>query len=312
MPAPKQPQMMEVETKVERPNKPEWHCEVSRQVDPQTPLTVGEVVALNCSGPELSLKQPLRIELPEKFEYSLVLLKPLEVSNTKITYEATHYRAGKMELPFLNVVDANNGGFVSQPMNFNVQSVIGQPPPEKIYGGYGPMPMGWPVWIFFALMIFVMVLLGWAAIFLKTRIQKKNLEKNIRKFLSPMGSYHQFSKDVRVLRSRHLFSERHEWSQPQVQNYIFDLDEHFRMFLLREFTVPATSWSSRQTQAAIKKKARMTYPYFRDALRSALQELDRARSNYEGMTSKDCDHLTKIIVKAVDSIWAYKYKGNIT
>jgi hypothetical protein len=257
----------------------------------------------------LNLKEPLRIELPEEFDHSIVLLKKLELTSTKIAYEATHYQAGKFELPFINIVDANNSGFISQPMNFQVQSVIGQPAPEKIYGGVAPMPLGWPVWIFFTILVTIVVIMAWVALFFKSRVQKKNLEKNIRKFLSPMGSYHQFSKDIRVLRSRVVFSERHEWSQPQLQNYIFDLNEHFRMFLLREFTVPATTWSSRQTQKAIKKRARLTYPFFRDTLSTALRELDRARSSYEGMTSKDCDQLTKIIVKSVESIWAYKYKG---
>lgn len=81
------------------------------------------------------------------------------------------------------------------------------------------------------------------------------------------------------------------------------------MFLLREFTVPATTWSSRQTQSAIKPKAKYSFHLFRDSLRKALQELDRALSSYEQMKSHDCDQLTRMVVKTVDDIWACRNKG---
>lgn len=293
-----------------KPQKPEWTCEITTAPKAAEGFTVGEVFELSCQGSPLTLKEPIKIVLPEQNDYAIVLLQKKELTDTTLKYEATHYRAGTTKFPFLDFVDASGGGFISQPMETKVASVIKQnPPPENIYGGIAPLPMVWPMWIFFAAFVTLLVVIGWIAIFLKKRIQRKNLEKNIRKFLSPMGSYHQFSKDIRQLRSSVLFSDRHEWPAPQVQNYISDLNEHFRMFLLREFTVPATTWSSRETQKEIKRKSKDTYPLFRDPLRKALQELDRARGSFESLKSRDCDQLTQIVVKAVDAIWMNKRKG---
>lgn len=295
-----------------KPNKPQWNCEIAKNPQRPAELTVGEVFSFTCSGAELSLKEPIKIELPEGMDYGLVLLKKLELTNTKLTYEATSYRATTTEFPFVNVIDANGGGFISQPIKLTLQSVLPNPPPKAPYGGIAPMPMVWPVWLFFAAVVVVLVLMGWAGVFFKKRIQRKNLEKNIRKFLSPMGSYSQFSKDVRVLRSGVLFSERHEWPQAQVQDYITKLNEHFRMFILREFTVPATSWSTRQTMKEIKLKSKNSYGEFRDSLHKAFRELDRALGATEQLKSKDCDQLTKIVMKAVDEVWSVTRKGKVS
>lgn len=295
---------------LEKPQKPQWECQITST--PQVPekgFTVGEVFTLSCQGSELDLVEPLRLNWAEEKQYSIVLLKKLELTKTKIAYEATSYRTGNSEHPFLDFVDANNGGFISQPLKLSVGSVLPQPPPESPYGPVAPMAMGWPVWLFFAALVVFLVIVGWFGLFLRRRLQRKNLEKNIRKFLSPMGSYHQFSKDIRKLRSGVLFSERHEWSSPQVQDYMVQLNEHFRMFLLREFTVPATTWSSRQTQNDIRRKAKFSYHVFGESLRKALQEMDRALGSYEKMTSRDCDQLTKMVMKTVDKIWSCKTMG---
>lgn len=290
-----------------KPDKPEWNCEIVKNPQHESkPFTVGDVFVFTCSGAELSLKEPLRVELPENMDYALVFLKKLELTSTKISYEATSYRAGTAQLPWVHVVDASGGGFISQPQQLTLQSVLPNPPPKQPFGPAEPLPMGWPVWIFFVALVVAVIVMGWAGIFFKKRIQRKNLEKNIRKFLSPMGSYSQFSKDVRVLRSGVLFSERYEWTAAQVQDYIAQLNEHFRMFLLREFTVPATSWSTRQTMREIKYKSKYSYPLFRDHLHKAFRELDRAMGAPEHLKSKDCDQLTKIVMTAVDKVWTLK------
>jgi hypothetical protein len=302
--------MPTLETKVEKPQLPEWKCELPKAPNKPEGYTVGEVFTVSCTGDALDLKAPLLLKMPEGFEYTLVLLKELEFTSARVSYEATTYRVSKNQLPFLHFADAEGKGFVSQPINVNSISVIEGTPPEAPYGPIVPMPMVWPLWLFFTGFVIALVLMGWLGIFLKKRIQRKNLEKNIRKFLSPMGSYHQYQKDVRILRRGVLFSERHQWTSSQVQNYIKELDEYFRMFLLREFTVPATTWSSRQTQKEIKQKTKVNYDKFRTPLRKALQELDRAKASTDKLQSQDCDQLTQIVSKAVDVIWKFKGRGS--
>ena len=109
--------------------------------------------------------------------------------------------------------------------------------------------------------ILAAVLAGWFLIFLRRHFQRKNLEKNIRKFESPLGSYHQFSKDLRLLKRGVVFSETVSWSEAQTKEYIDKLDEIYRMYILREYIVPALKWSPGQIAKHLHKKFKKEFRY---------------------------------------------------
>lgn len=296
-----------VEIPVEVPQKPQWECKIETEPKDPKGFTVGEVFQVACAGPSLELMEPLKIVNPEAAKYSLVYLQTLKKSENELTFLATSYASKTMSHPFIHVSDSKDGGFISQKLEVRAQSVIDpKNPPQGPFGPIQPLTMAWPYWIFFAAGLVLVVLVGWLAIFLRRHFQRKNLEKNIRKFQSPLGSYHQFTKDLRILKRGVLFSKTINWQEAETKNYIAKLDEIFRMFVLREYTVPALSWSTSQIAKHIRKKNKAGYEKFKAEFLKAFKELERAKSNFQDLKPQDCEQLTNYCWVAVDTMWRYK------
>jgi hypothetical protein len=293
-----------------RPNKPQWQCEVGSQPKDAKGFTVGELFTIDCQGTAMPLKAPLKIELPEKDHHVVVLVKPLAVTEGKISYEATSYRVGEFSLPYLDFVDADGRGFISNPMKFKTVSVIDpKNPPQSPYGPIQPMRMEYPAWLWFSLAVGFLVLVAWFLIFFRRRIQRKNLEKNIKRFQSPMGSYHQFSKDVRTLKRNVVFSPKAQWLEMQKQDYLQKLEEAYRLFILREYIVPADRWPTKMVLKHMKRKDKTHYDKYAGAAIKAFHELERARTQAENISPMDVEQITGICSQAVESMWKSRRAG---
>jgi len=300
-------QAQQVSGQIQRPNKPQWNCHIDTPPKDPAGFTVGEVFEIACEGAPLALKPPLKVELPETLHHVIVLLKPVSATDGKVVYQATSYRAGSVKMPFLNFTDAGGAGFISQPMEIKTMSVIDpKNPPKSPYGQMAPLTMNYPTWLPFAGAVFAAVLVAWVLVFLRRRLQRKSLEKNIKKFQSPLGSYHQFSKDIRLLKRGVVFSTHVAWSEAQRKEYLLKLDEAFRMFILREYIVPADRWTTNMTLKHIHRKDRVHYERYEAVLVKALRELDRAKEQFETLFAKDIEQLTSICTQAVEQMWKSK------
>lgn len=277
----------------------DWTCSIITEPKEQGSYTVGEVFQLECEGEDIAFVDPLTVKAEDAEEYQLVLLKQLKVSDREVLYQATSYRVGDHRKPIV-FVDAEGKEFKAENVQYKVRSVLEQ---KKPFGSIMPMATGYPVWLFFGLIVAAMVVVGWVLVFLKRRLQKRSLEKNIKKFQSPLGSYNQYSKDMRRLKRTVVFSERNDWAEEQVKSYLEDLDESFRLFVLREYVVPATTWPSRRVLTAVRKKDKRNFGRYGSELSRAFKELDRAKQSVNTVNSKDCEQLTKICWKVVDKIW---------
>ncbi len=303
-PSQQSPQMIEIP--VEVPKKPQWECSLKTEPKDAKGYTVGEVFQVDCAGTSLTLTEPLKAVNPEAAKYSFVYLRTLKKSENEISFLATTYASKTVQHPFLHIEDAQGGGFISQKIEIRAQSVIDpQKPPQGPYGPITPIALSWPYWIFFAMIIMATVLVGWFMIFLRRHFQRKNLEKNIRKFESPLGSYHQFSKDLRLLKRGVVFTDA-KWSESQTQGYIDKLDEIYRMYVLREYIVPALKWSPAQIAKHLNKKFKKEFRQFKDPFWKAFKELERAQGHIQDIKARDCEQLTQFCWVAVDAMWKAK------
>jgi hypothetical protein len=304
------PKAQKIEIPVEVPQKPTWDCQIKTEPKDPKGFTVGEVFEVACAGQSLQLEEPLKIINPEQLPYSVVYLKTIKKTENELTFLATSYASQTVEHPFIHVADAKDGGFLSQKIEIRTQSVIDpQNPPQNIFGPIQPLTLNWPYWIFFAGLLFVAIWIGWGAVFLRRHLQRKNLEKNIRKFQSPMGSYHQFSKDLRLLKRGVVFSDKADWGESQTQSYLTKLDEIYRMFVLREYTVPALTWSTAQIAKHVSKKNKAGYVHFQASFLKAFKELERAQSHISELKPQDCEQLTQFCSLAVDAMWKFRKGG---
>lgn len=290
-------------------NLPRWTCKVEGQPADEAGFTVGEVFDLDCSGSSSTFQEPLQIHLPKNAEYALQLLKPLDITENHVKYQMTAYRPGDHKFKDLAVVDSEGRGFLIESFELKVQSVMTGSQQQEPFGPLSPLKMPWPVWPFFTTGVILVVLVGWSLIFARRRLQKKLLEKNIKKFLSPLGSYHQFSKDLRGIKRSVIFSTHHDWSTLQVIEFLDKLSESYRLFLLREFIVPATTWRIPLIIRAIKRKDRHGFEKYKNLMLRALRELEAAKTHPATLKPADCEQLAQITWQAVDLIWKTKREG---
>lgn len=297
-----------------------WSCSVTSNPKDKNGFTVGEVFQLQCEGPSAFLKEPLHIELPDVMlpakegsapqkdtteKYKLVLLQPTSLSDNKIEYSATSYIPGEHAFKSFKIVDTDKKEILISPLALKVQSVIDpqQQKPEP-FGPIHPLRMEWPVWLFFTAVIILLVLVGWAIVFFRRWAQKKSIERNIKKYLSPMGSYHQYHKDLRLLKQGVVFTSHQSWSSEEIKKYMIQLEEHFKMFLLREFIIPAPSWSQAVILKAVKQKDKKGFALYQKSLIKALNELEKYKEGLDSLKPKDCEQITALCAQAVDSIWS--------
>jgi hypothetical protein len=84
------------------------------------------------------------------------------------------------------------------------------------------------------------------------------------------------------------------------------LNEVYRMYILREYTVPALSWSTPRIAQHVRKKDKNAYEHFKAPFLKAFKELERAQSHVQELKSQDCDQLTQLCWLAVDCMWKAK------
>lgn len=308
---------------------PTWSCKIPTAPKDPSGFTVGEVFQLSCEGETVRLKEPISLRIPDEIpaaksgeapqkdpnaKYQLVLLKPLNLTDNKAEFAATSYIATPQDIKNFKLVDADNKEVLIPQITFPMKSVIDpsqQQKPEP-FGPIGPMRMEWPVWIFFAALVVFVILVGWAVIFLRRRMQRRNLERNIKKYQSPLGSYHQFNKDLRVLKQGVVFTSHKSWTEDETKQYMAKLEEHFKMFLLREFIIPATSWSRALILKTLQKKDKRGFPHYQKTLQRALVELEKQKEAAGSLKPRDCEQITILSMQAVDQMWSHKKLRNST
>ena len=63
--------------------------------------------------------------------------------------------------------------------------------------------------------------------------------EKLKKHDTALGAFNQFNKDMRLLERQSVFKKNDEWSISEKQSYTEELDHIFRLYLLREFYIPA-------------------------------------------------------------------------
>ena len=282
----------------------EWTCKPSKLDDKGNPagdlidqITVGAKFHLACEGPSVALKaDQLALELPKAAKYQLRILKTIAISDTRGEFIATTWTTGQIKFKDPILTDGTHrvglGSF-----DLNVASVIvpEKNPESKPIGPFGPIYLGWPIWIWFALglvaAIIVGVLLESGRRVVKSRRFYRMLEKN-KIALSP---YNQFNKDLRKL-------HRQVSAGTLPEGFFPELNEVFRWYLTRELSIDALKASSSTILRALKKSEFELYRRLNHDLALALAELEKANYSRSRPTLDDAYQLIELCRKVADAI----------
>ena len=296
------PEVIKDKVETSPANLPEWSCRVEgTPADGQ--WTVGEVFYLFCEGPTAEfLSTELEIKEKDKSGYELKLLEVTKSSNTELEAKATSYIPTTHKFEKLIIYDQKEAVAKVRPFNLPLKSVVTNPQ-QKPYGPILSMKLAYPVWIWIALAVVLVFSIFWGLFRMNRRAQMRKVIEELKQHNTALGAFNQFNKDVRTLGRQYIFGDTKGWSDQKKQRYVESLDEVFRMYLLREFYVPALDWNSNLVLKTISNQDKKRYDHYGTDLTKFLKELDRAKEDANKLQVHDCKQLTQMAKRVTQSIW---------
>jgi len=282
---------------------PLWNCRVDSTPADKKGFTVGERLSLVCEGERVSFGQgDMYFQLPENLLFAIRILDIDEVTSNRMSLTVTTYIAGKIELKDVYFAEDGVERFKVKPFIIASQSVI-KNPEQKPFPPRTGVRLAYPAAIKMSLGALGFLILLYLFYRWYRRDQKQRVLYSLKKHSSALGAYNQFNKDLRGLGRNYVFSSHSPWSQDQVKKYLESLDALFRMFLLREFLVPANEWKSNPVVKEIQKFDKIRFKSYGSSLSKYLKELDRARKVEDQVSMEDCQQLTILARKVSQKIW---------
>ena len=270
-----------------------WRCRIEGK-PAEGQWTVGEIFDLQCEGPgveflstnlqfkgqaENQYKQGHTGVQPERdheTQYKIRILEVLEDSGHSLHLKATSYKPGSHRFKKLYIVDQGEEMVRVQPLAFHVKSVI-KNPLQEAFGPITAVKLPYPLWLW-AVFIFPLIMGIFCFLFWwRRRAQMLGVIEELKQHNTALGPFNQLNKDLRRLERQSVFRKADEWSDSKKKSYIESLDHLFRMYLLREFYVPALDWSSGLVTKTLSRQDKHCYKQYGDSLKNFLKELDRGQ-----------------------------------
>lgn len=275
-------------------------------------LTVGREFLLACEGefPRDLQQDKLQLVLKPEHKYVLHLLGFEFRTPTVADVRVTSYVAGQFRFEDLQMTDGVQAISLG-PVQLQVESVL--PPPEagqaaapqEPYGPIGPASMAVPV-LYWAILASVLGLVALLVISKVYRIiQRKNMLERLRDHdsaLTPLTEFHQSFR--RLQRSNTVFFGK-DASRAEIEEVLVETHKMFKLFLTRQFRVPAFEWSERLVMKDIKKYHRDVYVESGEALAKLFHEYAHAFKDKAQLTSTDVLNLAthcRILVEKMERV----------
>jgi hypothetical protein len=281
---------------------PVWSCEFKEF--PQGPalnaLTVGSKFTLNCHGDlpvQWAVGTPVTPVFPQKEQaYSLAILENPRLEANQATFTVTGYKAGKHEPEYLRFVQGERGFEFVKP-KWEIQSVLKQGEQPQPYPPFGPWALGMPLWFLVALVAAALVSVYLVIRALRRRNQRRRMLDELKLHRTALTPLHQFYRDSRLLR-RKIHNAR---NVEELRKISEELNREFRLYVLRQFQIPALDWSDGEILGDLKKRHRHVYRHASETLKRTLRELFRMKGR-EGLLLHDVEQLHRMSLEAVEKL----------
>lgn len=287
---------------------PLWNCEFfplkgegAAELDA---LTVGTKFGLKCHGDiavNWDQSQPQVVFPKEEQQYSLAILKVVRQDPNDAQYDVTAYKAGESKPEYLRVIqgkgsNSERGFEIAQP-KWSVKSVLDPKNPAQPFGPVGPWSLSLPLWIVIAFFLAVALIVYFTVRKLRRMSQRRRMLESLKLHKTALPPLYQFYRDARQLRRRlHTVKDEAEFKKISEE-----LDKEFRLFVLRQFQVPAFEWSNRAILEDLRRRHRKTYARSADALRKTLRELGKLKSRQQ-VTQNDLEQMYRMSLDTAEKL----------
>lgn len=278
-----------------------WTCESIKQQKELTELQVGDLFKIKCNGEGLSesLNKPLKIIFAEeKDNHSLKVIDTEVAEFNNVQLVVTGYRAGPFKHSFF-ITDGQKNIQVDG-LNWQITSVLpkNQPPPPP-FGGI-LVGLSYPLWMWITLAIVVSVIIGLFVRSVQKVRQRRQLMSRLREYSTALSPFNQFNKDLRlILRKVSYAGTSDEYS---IEQALTEIDNEFKLYLVRELKVPAIEWTIRQVISELKSRHRKIFDQAGLDIRNTLYELRGALRSSKDISWSDCEQLAKMTRNAASKV----------
>lgn len=287
------------------------NCVTKKIQEPDVPsTTVGERFLLECQGdfPAFDLKTlELRLEAADK--YKLKLLRAQKESNSSMRFEVLSDQVGRHSLRAVQLIDAQSSAVIPE-LTFEVRSVQDpQAPVQEPYGPLGPfgLMIPWFYWVGLLAILSSVGILVFSLVYRK--LQRRKLMQQILAKASAASPESELFSTLRAFQrqSDFLLNPENKVSAEQAQTSLETLKSAYRLFLSREYMIPASAWPTSRTLRILKREhSEISEPTFL-GIRKLLSEFDRSLKSE--MYAKDLLQITGWVTESSETILKEKARA---
>lgn len=214
--------------------------------DPSVPLTVGDIFKIECVTDSFTLNpSQLKIETTKSFQ--LKLLQSEVQPDGRIFLKVTSYQVGEIKSEGIVLTDGVNKVALTG-VNATVASVIDKNnPPKGPYGPFGGFVLSLPFFYLWIALVVVAVSVAWVGFRFYRRWQRKRLIEGLKKHDSRLTPLTQLHGRFRQLERQRVAEQQKMGSlaMSTLVNQLGEMDEIMRVYIIRQFKIPAQNWSDR-------------------------------------------------------------------
>ncbi len=268
-------------------------------------LTVGARFGWKCHGDipiEWAAEQVPTLVFPKPEDsYSLAILKVVKQSPNDVFYEVTGYKPGQHAPEYVRVLQGKGTpgeiGFEATAPKWTIASVIDPKQPPQAFPSLGPWSLSLPVWFMVSVGLVLLLLILIIVRIVRKYTQRRRVLEELARHKTALPPLHQFYKDARNLRRRMHAAKTRE----DLQSISTDLNQEFRLYVLRRFQIPTLEWSNAAILRDLRKRHRQVFEAARDPLKRTLRELERLNRRKE-IELKDVEQMQRMSLDAAESL----------
>lgn len=282
------------------PNNPNSGAKGATPNGPVT-VTVGEVFNLECSGESIALN-PKQIKIAWKENpYGLKILNSAISPQGKWVFQVVSYKVGQYKDAPIEATDGVNT-LPLKNIQFEVKSVIDpKNPPKEMFGPFGPFMTEFPWGGVIVMAVILLAIIVSIVVKLVKVKRERNLKERMKKLDHPQTPAAQLYSVVRRMEREIDFVFKGEMKTESILVFIKDLEQALKIFIVRQFQIPANEWTLKATLNQFKLKYIWLGQEHIQNLSNLLHEIEKSQKGKNvNLETQDIVQLLKNTKKWVD------------
>jgi hypothetical protein len=230
------------------------------------------------------------------YTFSLKVLQVMKAEPQELHLQVTSYRAGEFQPKYVRFMQGEQG-IETADAKWKVQSVLQPGQQPKPVPSFGPYGLSLPLWVSITAVALLIAIVWFVTRRIRRYTQRRRMLEELKTHSTALAPINQFYRDARQIR-KFIEGARDE---QQLKPQLWALNRDFKLYVLRQFQIPALDWSDREILNDLKKHNRAVYEKAGDILKKTLRELGRLQHR-DGVKTQDVEQLHRMCLDAAERL----------